>query len=123
MRTTVVGILASVLFVGILVGRTADAGDIKSRMIERLPAVKALKARGMVGENNQGYLEFLGDKKEQEDVVAAENADRRAVYNAIATQQGTTIEVVAKRRALQIADKSTGGEWIQDEGGKWIKKQ
>ena len=31
-----------------------------------------LKAKGIVGENNKGYLEFIGGKKEKADVVAAE---------------------------------------------------
>ena len=68
---------------------------------------------------------FCGDqygKKEKEDVVAAENADRRDVYKAIAKQQGATVEVVGKRRALQIAEKASPGEWIQDKSGQWIKK-
>ena len=123
MRTRMVGILSSVLLMGIFVGAIAHADDIKSRMVERLPVIKALKAKGLLGENNQGYLEFLGGNKEQEDIVAAENADRKTVYNAIAKQQGTTAELVGKRRALQIAEKATGGEWIQNESGKWIKMQ
>ena len=123
MRTRMVGILSSVLLMGIFVGAIAHADDIKSRMVERLPVIKALKAKGLLGENNQGYLEFLGGNKEQEDIVAAENADRKTVYNAIAKQQGTTADLVGKRRALQIAEKATGGEWIQNESGKWIKMQ
>lgn len=122
MRTSVVGILASVFFVGIMVGGMAGADDIRSRMKARLPVIKALKTQGIVGENNQGYVEILGGKKEKEEVVNAENADRRTVYKAIAKQQGTTIEVVGKRRALQIAEKATPGEWIQDKSGQWIKK-
>jgi uncharacterized protein YdbL (DUF1318 family) len=122
MRTSVVGILVSVLFVGIMVGGMAGADDIRSRMKARLPVIKALKTQGIVGENNQGYVEILGGKKEKEEVVNAENADRRTVYKAIAKQQGTTIEVVGKRRALQIAEKATPGEWIQDKSGQWIKK-
>lgn len=121
MRTRVVGIVMAVLLVGIFFGEIAHADDIKARMIERLPVIKVLKVKGMVGENNQGYLEFLGSGKDQEDVVNAENADRGRVYKAIAKQQGTTPEVVGRRRALQIAEKATSGEWIQNESGKWIR--
>ena len=35
----------------------------------------------------------------------AENKDRQTVYNAIAKQQGTAAELVAERRAIQIAEK------------------
>ena len=84
---------------------------------------KALKAEGIVGEDNQGYLQFVGGKKEKADVIAAENNDRKTVYAAIAKQQGTTAELVGKRRAMQIAKKANPGEWVQDASGKWIQKK
>jgi uncharacterized protein len=112
--------------IGLLVwgfGASALADDIKTRMKDRLPLIVELKAQGIVGENNQGYLEFIGGKKAKPDVVAAENEDRKTVYTAIAKQQGTTAELVGKRRALQIAEKAGPGEWVQDAGGNWIQKK
>ena len=76
-----------------------------------------------MGENNKGYLEFVGGKREKADVVAAENEDRKAVYAAIAKQQSTTAELVGKRRALQLAQKADPGEWVQDAAGNWIQKK
>jgi uncharacterized protein YdbL (DUF1318 family) len=101
----------------------ASAADIKQRMIARLPIIKSLKDQGLVGENNMGYLEFIGKKKEKADVVEAENKDRRQVYEAIAKQQSTTIELVGKHRAVQIAEKAMPGEWLQDANGKWYQKK
>ncbi len=98
------------------------ADDIKTRMKDRLPVILELKAKGIVGENNKGYLEFIGGKKEKADVVAAENEDRTTVYAAIAKQQGTTVELVGKRRALQISEKADAGDWLQDAGGNWYQK-
>ena len=91
-------------------------------MIARLPEIKALKNKGIVGENNLGYLQFVGNKKEKADVVNAENRDRKLVYEAIAKQQNTTVEVVGKHRAIQIANKAQAGEWLQDANGKWYQK-
>jgi uncharacterized protein YdbL (DUF1318 family) len=91
-------------------------------MIARLPVIKALKGQGIVGENNKGYLEFVGQKKEKEEVVTAENKDRKLVYGAIAKQQGTTVEVVGQHRVVQIANKAQPGEWLQDANGKWYQK-
>ncbi len=105
------------------VGVLAFADDIKARMKNRLPVIKQLKAQGIVGEDNKGYLQFVGGKKEKADVVAAENKDRQTVYAAIAKQQGTTAELVGKRRALQIAKKAAPGEYVQDTGGNWIQKK
>ena len=100
----------------------AVAGGIKERMKSRLPAIKALKAQGVVGENNQGFLSFVGGAAAGKDVVDAENADRRKVYGAIARQQGTTAALVGQRRALQIADTAAPGTPLQNAGGKWYKK-
>lgn len=101
----------------------AGANDIKARMKERLPTIVTLKADGLIGENNKGYLEFVpGAAKRDEDVISAENVDRKAVYGAIASQQGTTGELVGERRANQIGEQASPGEWIQDAAGKWSKK-
>lgn len=116
-------ILAILLGSVFAAGAFASAEEIRDRMIARLPVIKALKAKGIVGENNKGFLEFVGPKKEQQDVVAAENQDRAKVYNAIAKQQGTTAELVGKHRAVQIATKAQAGEWLQDANGKWYQKK
>lgn len=98
------------------------AQDIKERMKSRLPAVNELKAKGVVGENNKGFLEFRGPQ-EKADVISAENADRAKVYEAIAAQQNTTPDLVGKRRAMQIRNEVAGpGEWLQDDSGNWYKK-
>ena len=91
-------------------------------MKARLPAIKSLKADGIVGENNNGYLEFIGGNRKNADVVNAENSDRQAVYAAIAKRQGTTVDLVGKRRAMQISQRARAGEWLQDSNGKWYKK-
>lgn len=117
---TTVALLSIAIFIA---GLTAYADDIKARMKKRLPVIIELKAKGIVGENNKGYLEFIGNKKANADIVAAENKDRQTVYEAIAKQQSTTAELVGKRRALQIANKASKGEWVQDAGGNWIQKK
>ena len=33
------------------------------------------------------------------------------------------MEVVEKRRALQIAQKSPAGFWLQDQNGRWYQKK
>lgn len=121
-RKTIFAILP-VFVLGILITNAyPSAKEIKQRMIARLPVIKALKGQGIVGENNRGYLQFVGQKKEKEEVVTAENKDRKLVYQAIAKQQGTTAAVVGQHRAVQITNKAQPGEWLQDASGKWYKK-
>ncbi len=105
-----------------IAGPMLFADDIKTRMKNRLPVILELKTKGIVGENNEGYLEFIGAKREKEDVIAAENEDRKTVYAAIANQQSTTVELVGKRRALQISQKADSGDWLQDASGNWYQK-
>lgn len=111
------------LIVAILVGGTAAWGqeNIKQRMQQRLPVINALKAKGIIGENNQGFLEFRGGR-EKADVVNAENADRALVYEAIAKNQGTTADLVGRRRAIQLRELALPGEWLQNESGGWYQK-
>jgi len=90
----------------VLVGAQGAWSDaIKDRMLARLPVINELKVQGLVGENNQGFLEFRGGKKPQTDVIQAENEDRREVYKTIAARQKATPEFVGQARAAQIAAK------------------
>ena len=116
-------VVISLLLVLCTTVTSSSAEDTKSRMKKRLPIIIELKAKGTVGEDNRGYLQFVGTKREKEDVVTAENNDRKSVYSAIAKKQGATVDFVGKRRAKQIAERAKKGEFLQDENGKWYKKK
>lgn len=121
MRTRARSLVSAILLAGFLVPGILQAKDIKQRMLERLPAIKQLQAKGVVGETAGGYLAFR-NAKEQENIVAAENADRKAIYEAIGAKQGTTAELVGQRRAVQIAEKAKSGTWLRDAKGQWRQK-
>lgn len=109
--------------IGATVAVAEDLGAVKSRMEQRLSAIDAMKDRGVVGENNRGFLEARGPvAPDMEKTIADENADRRAVYAALAAQTGATPDSVGKRRANQIAGSSKRGVWIQAPGGEWSQK-
>ena len=123
MKRKAVNVVLTFLFLGVFVsGNSAFADDIKKRMKDRLPVINELKAKGIVGEDNLGLLQFVSDKREGKDVIAAENSDRMTIYKAIAKQQNVTAELVGKRRAIQIAQKAGPGEWLQDARGNWYQK-
>lgn len=115
-------IIAMVLAATFAFAGTSFGENIKQRMASRIPAIGDLKAKGIIGENNQGYLEFRTASREGQALVDEENADRKMVYEHIAQQQGSTPEHVGQRRAAQIADISDPGDWLQDASGKWYKK-
>ncbi len=120
MRSLFLYLLAFTLVMGL---GTAAAADIKARMKARLPQIVELKAEGILGEDNRGFLAFVGETRKNEAVVDAENKDRSKVYAAIAKQQGADADSVGRRRAMQIAAKAKPGEWLQDTEGKWYRKK
>jgi len=102
--------------------RAQDLGAIKQRMESRISALDALKTSGAVGETNQGLVEVRAAEGDAAAVVAAENADRLAVYEAIARKTGSSVAAVGGARAKQIASGSKAGVWVQKEDGSWAKK-
>lgn len=115
-------LLAMTIALSFVFGTMAFADSIKERMTQRLPQIVDLKNRGIVGETNTGYLEFVTAQKEKQDVVAAENQDRKIIYTQIAKQQNVSIQLVQKRRAATLFSNGTEGHYYQNEAGAWIRK-
>ncbi|MCF6152675.1 MAG: DUF1318 domain-containing protein [Candidatus Kuenenia stuttgartiensis] len=126
MKSNFFAIFLLILLSGICPATTAifadDIQTIKVQMEKRLPLIVALKSKGIVGENNTGYLQYVTTNRENEEVVNAENEDRKKVYAIIAKKEGASIGQVGSRRALQIAKKALKGDWLQDLNGKWYQK-
>ena len=91
----------------------------------RFADIKAMKAKGRGGENNRGYLQAFGNDAGVMGLVDAENADRRAVYQAIVEQNALGDGVLATVEGVFAGvqrDKAVPGEKIQDVSGEWITK-
>lgn len=88
----------------------------------RFAELKELKAKGQVGETNRGYVQKLGGGKNVDSVVAAENKDRKAVYEAIVEQNNlgpAALETVETVFAGVQREKAEPGEKVQDISGRW----
>lgn len=116
-------ITVSLTLLLLLVAGLAPAQGIKEQMLERLPAITALKAQGLIGEDNRGFLAVRGQVGDKGALVEAENNDRLAVYAAIAKQQNITPQLVGERRALKIAEIAVPGTWLQNSQGEWYKSK
>lgn len=106
----------------LLLSPCALADAIKDRMLQRLPAIADLKTKGIIGENNRGYLGYVTGNRILEDVIAAENADRKTVYEIFAKQQNTSLDVVETVQGARKAEKANPGEFYQNREGQWVKK-
>ena len=104
-----------------LTAATAMAGEIKDRMIQRKPAIDALLAQGVIGENNIGLLEYRGAEQEIT-IVNDENRDRFAIYKTISEYVKASITVVGQRRAMKISEMAPPGTWLQSPEGSWYRK-
>jgi uncharacterized protein len=100
----------------------ALADSIKDRMKSRIPAINALKSKGVIGENNKGYLQYLGKQRPDKNTVNGENTDRKKVYSVIAKKQGVSADLVGQRRAKKIAQLAKPGHKYQTADGKWHQK-
>lgn len=112
------------LFLSLFLAQQGFSGpaELKQQMLARVPQINALKNQGVIGENNRGLLEYRGASQPNKGLVAAENKDRKAVYSAIARQQGIDAGLVGQRRARQLADIGGAGWWFQKPDGSWYKK-
>jgi uncharacterized protein YdbL (DUF1318 family) len=106
----------------LLLSPCALADAVKDRMLQRLPAIADLKTKGIIGENNRGYLGYVTGNRVMEDVIAAENADRKIVYEIFAKQQNTSLDVVETVQGARKAEKANPGEFYQNREGQWVKK-
>ncbi len=88
----------------------------------RFSELKAQKAAHTVGENNRGYVEALGGGAEVKALVAAENKDRKMIYQAIVDQNDLgagALATVEQVFAGVQRSKAEPGEKVQSENGSW----
>lgn len=93
-------------------------------MRERHESLKALKDRGIVGENNRGYPEIIDadrfenseEKNEGQRLVAAETADRKALYREIARlnkENNFTVSAIERIYAQTRLERAESGDHFQ----------
>jgi uncharacterized protein len=89
---------------------------------ERFSELRDLKSEGAIGENNRGYVHALNEKAKT--LVAAENKDRKVIYQTIAEQNNLedALSTIESAFAQVQRDKAEAGDKIQDDEGNWINK-
>lgn len=99
-----------------------DMQEIKQRMLQRKPAIDALKKSGALGEGADGYLHVRQATGNAASLAQSENADRRTVNQMIARKEGAPVEKVSGKAAETIIKNSPPGTWVQKPDGTWYKK-
>jgi uncharacterized protein YdbL (DUF1318 family) len=80
------------------------------------------KARGLVGEQADGYLGVVSGGGEAGALAQQVNAKRRAEYAEIARKNGTTPEAVAALAGKKLVERTPGGQYVRGSDGVWVKK-
>ena len=91
----------------------------------RFAELEGYKTRGLIGEGNNGFVEVIDAQTEVGETVAAENLDRKLIYEAIVSQNNlgpTGIAEVKHIFAEVQRGKAKPGEKIQLPSGEWVKK-
>ena len=91
---------------------------------DRFDQLRSLKAKGIIGENNHGYVELLSQDAVAQNLVDAENRDRGLIYKTIETQNNLSdaLGTIEKVFAQVQREKASPGDKIQDENGNWVSR-
>ena len=91
----------------------------------RYHQLQSLKQEGTIGENNKGYVTDLKDNAAAATLIAAENQDRRVLYEALAEQNklGSTGLLEVQKAFAEVQEgKASPGDMVQSSSGDWKKK-
>jgi uncharacterized protein YdbL (DUF1318 family) len=95
---------------------------------QRRPALREWKSRGCIGETNQGWVVARpgeGCGLEVAELIRAENADRRVIYDAFMKDNKIpTSDTARVQNAFAKArqERARPNDWIQLDDGQWVRK-
>jgi uncharacterized protein YdbL (DUF1318 family) len=103
-----------------------DLGALKQRFAARYAQLKQIEREEKAGETPQGFVEavtpaHLADATVKK-IIDEENADRRALYAALAKKENTTEAKVAERNAARNFQNAGSGEYLKQPNGTWRQK-
>lgn len=106
--------------------------DARRRQQFNQDDLNEFKRNGLVGENNQGFVEIRESSPDTarselvRTIVSEENTDREVIMSRVIelneTLQGAVRENVLGVFASMYQRESPRGTWIQDPDGKWKQK-
>ena len=115
-------LVLAIAALGVALPQPVRAAGESERMVQRASKVRELKSSGHIGEAVTGLLAIRQPGDGVEALVNAENADRSAIYAAIAAKQGVSAAVVGARRFQQLVVQAAAGDWLQRPDGSWYQK-
>ena len=108
--------------------RSPEVVKVTEARRARRPVLREWKARGCIGETNQGLLTARpgeGCGAEVADLINAENADRQVIYDAFMKENNIPASDSPRVRsafAKARLERARPNDWIQLENGQWTRK-
>jgi uncharacterized protein YdbL (DUF1318 family) len=108
---------------------TSEISHLRSAMQGRFSALKSFYANGVVGIKSDGFIVAKGsiplrDRNKVKKLIAAENADRQSLYQAIANANGHPewASQIKSTFASRWISNAKSGWWYQSSNGSWKQK-
>ena len=101
------------------------ATSVVAEISQSKAVVDLAKAKGLVGEGNDGYIGVVSGTPDAKTLsaMAEINAGRRDVYAQAAAKNGVSIEAAAGSAFTNsILPRVKTGEFYQDATGRWVRK-
>ena len=107
--------------------KTPAVQNVLNHRKARSPELQTLKSKGLIGENNKGFLTVLKPSLQprEKSLVDAENRDRKFIYNTVVAQNHLGSGSLAKVEgefSKTRHDRAMKGDYIQLSSGKWVRK-
>ena len=102
-------------------GLGAQVQEAIQRRKDRRDTLISLEESGVIGENKIGMVVVKKSTGDAASIVSAENADRKAIYQAVADKNGTSPDDVAVIYAKRLQNDAPFGAPIETESGWEIK--
>lgn len=121
-------VVCGVLFFGLWTVSWVQAQDkqaVVQSMQQRYAQLVQAKDQGLVGEAWNGLVALVEDNVPQNirDLMEAENSDRRALFQIIAQETGTSVQEVARQNRIRMYRLAKDEHFLQDQNRNWVRKQ
>lgn len=110
------------VFIGLLLALSVSIAAPSASAAD--PQIEAAISQGLVGEKVDGFLGLVKGSApaDIERKVNEINAKRRALYQRLASETGTTLQQVGVVTGEKQIAKLPGGAYYMDASGQWVQK-
>lgn len=102
-----------------------DKQEVVQSMKDRHSELQQAKDQGLVGEAWNGLVAVVQDDAPQkvQDLVQAENQDRKELFKIIAQETDSSVQEVAKQNRIRMYRLAEDGHFVQDQNRNWVRKK